>query len=185
MLERAVELVNGSFRGRYIYGGLQTSQPPFELTADGVLYRGDLGHIELRMSDGNTNQVSVNGAEAFGAFGAQVAGSVNLDPVLNMTAGGTMLRDLNGGRGVSPGGLHLVYSGGPVDIDLTSAESLEDVATAITTATGGIVTVDGLGLNGHALTLNDSGGGPLRVMEFNGGSTARDLGILGSSWAAR
>lgn len=182
MLEQAVEVANRNFRGRYIFGGFRTDRPPFELTADGVLYRGDMGHINLRMSDSSENQISINGMDAFGAFDAVVTGSVDLNPILNMAAGGTMLRDLNGGRGVASGGVHIVYAGGPgagVDVDLSTAESLEDVATLISAATGGAVTIIAGPLAGHALRVNGPAGG-VTISEFNGGTTGKDLGILGT-----
>jgi flagellar hook-associated protein 3 FlgL len=177
ILNEVVDAGNRRFRGRYIFAGHNMLEAPFEVTADGVLYRGDMGRVTMRMSDTSTNFVNITGKEAFGAFDAHVDGTVDLNPALDLAPDGTRLRDLNGGAGVSPGSISLSYGAGPttVAVDLSSAESLEDVAALIGNATGGAVTV-GVAAGGAALTL--SGPGVISVQEVNGNTTARDLGIL-------
>lgn len=181
ILEQVVELGNRRFRDRYVFGGFQTSRPPFELTADGVLYRGDMGRIALALSDYANNDINVTGSDAFGAFDARVLGSVDLDPVLNFAADGTKLSQLNAGRGVSLGTIRVSYGALTADVDLSAAESVADVADMISAATGGAVTVTAAA-GGHALQVN--GPAPLVVGDLNGGRTAADLGIAGAGAGA-
>jgi flagellar hook-associated protein 3 FlgL len=178
LLEEAVDLANRSFRDRYIFGGHQTLTPPFEITADGVIYHGDMEHVDVQLTGNGLHQMSVNGAEVFGGMDARVTGAVDLDPALDLTADGTRLSDLNSGRGAAAGWIRVVHSGGTVtDVDLTAAETIQDAADLIADATG--LTV---GLNASANGLQISGGGgPISVQESGGGTTARDLGILGSA----
>ena len=179
LLEQAVEIANRRFRGRFIFGGLETTREPFEITADGVLYHGDLGHTSVPMSDNAANQINVNGADAFGAFDARMAGTVDLDPALDLAPDGTRLTDLNRGAGVSPGAISMTYGAVPrtVTVDLSGAESLEDVKALIESATtkAGLLVTVGVDGTGHALTFST----PVTVRELNGNTTARDLGILG------
>jgi flagellin-like hook-associated protein FlgL len=180
LLEEAVSLGNRRFRERYIFSGHQTDTPPFEITSDGVLYHGDLEHIRVQLTDNSINRISVNGADAFGAFDARVIGSVDLNPRLDITADGTRLSDLNAGSGVALGVIRIVHSGGTVsDIDLAHAETIEDVAAMINDGTGGALTVS-VAAGGNALQVA-GGGGPITVQEVGGGTTARDLGILGAA----
>ncbi|HOX07213.1 MAG TPA: flagellar hook-associated protein FlgL, partial [Planctomycetota bacterium] len=179
ILDQMVDSGNRRFRGRYIFAGHNMLEAPFEITADGVLYHGDMGRVSMRMSDNSSNLINVTGREAFGAFDASVSGAVDLDPSLDLAPDGTMLRDLNGGAGVSLGAISVTYGAVPttVNIDLSAAETVEDVATLIGAGTGGAVTV-GTDPTGHALTL--TGAGAVTVQEVANNTTARDLGILGS-----
>jgi flagellar hook-associated protein 3 FlgL len=184
LLEEAVSLADRRFRDRYIFSGYRTGTPPFEITGNGVLYHGDLRHIQAQLTQNTINQVSINGADAFNACDARVQGTVDLNPALDFADDGTRLRDLNRGNGVASGAIRLTYSGGTVDVDLASAETVEDVSALINAATGGVVTVSAGGAGNSAISLTDGGGGPLTVAEVNRGATARNLGILGSSGGA-
>ncbi len=179
ILDEIVDSGNRRFRGRFIFAGFNMLETPFEITGDGVIYNGDAGRIGMRMSDNSKNFINITGREAFGAFDATVQGGVDLDPALDLAPDGTMLRDLNGGVGFTPGYLDVTYGAVPttVRIDLSGAETLEDVATLIQAGTGGAVTV-GVDGTGHALTL--AGPGTVTVADVNGNTTARSLGILGS-----
>jgi flagellar hook-associated protein 3 FlgL len=180
LLEEAVSLGNRTFRDRYIFGGHQSTTPPFEMINDGVLYNGDMKHVRVQLTESTINQVSVNGADVFGAFDARVTGVVDLNPGLDITADGTQLSDLNAGTGVAEGSIRVNYSGGIIDVDLGAAETIEDVASFLSIATGGVVTIAVAGAGNSALQLTDGGGGPLSIQELGGGTTAQNLGILGS-----
>jgi len=181
ILAEVVDLANRRFRDRYIFGGHETMTVPFEITAGGdVRYNGDMAHVKVQLTENAINQVSVNGADVFNAFDAAVTGIADLDPALDLSvdATGTRLSELNGGGGVTPGSIRIIYGGGTVaDVDLTTAETVEDVATIINDATGLAVAATAAG---DALQIS-GGGGPISVQELGGGSTARELGILGSA----
>jgi len=70
--------------------------------------------------------------------------------------------------------------GQPFSVDLTSAESLAEVITAINTATGGVVTAQ-LASPGNVIELVDStflGAGPLTVTQATGSLAAQYLGLI-------
>lgn len=88
------------------------------------------------------------------------------------------LATLNGGRGVARGSVQITdRSGSSAVIDLSQAETVDDVLNAINSATGIRVraTVDG-----DAFKLVDRSGSTasnLIVREYGGGNTAADLGL--------
>jgi len=90
-----------------------------------------------------------------------------------------LLRSLNGGSGVSQiGSIQLTDRSGVVaPVDLSNAESLTDVLTAINTAPTAItasISASGLGIE----LLDTSGGaGPLVIEDLGGAATAADLNI--------
>ncbi len=182
ILEQAVDLANQRFRGRYIFGGTETLAPPFEITANGVLYRGNMEHIEVQLTDGSLNEINVTGVDTMAAFDARVMGTVDLNPALDIAADGTKLADLNQGQGVNLGSIRITYGGGPVTVvDLTGSESLEDVGDAIQAATGGGIVV---ATAGGSITLTNTVGVGITVAEVNQNTTANDLGILGTTAVA-
>ncbi len=97
-----------------------------------------------------------------------------------------LLRNLNGGQGIAqPGEISLTdRTGATATIDLTHAETLDDVLEAINTAqTDSLVPLqlkarlnsDGTGI--EILDTSGSTSGPLIIEDVNGGTLANDLGI--------
>ena len=92
----------------------------------------------------------------------------------------TSLAALNGGGGVAAGTIHISNRAGQsADVDLSTAQTVGDVLTAINAS--------GLGITASvvrsSLVLTDStqGAGATQVTDVNGGTTARDLGLASSS----
>jgi flagellar hook-associated protein 2 len=115
--------------------------------------------------------------EALGAgslsfrFGGQVNQGVSLD-------------DLNAGSGVARGKIKITdRSGASAVIDLSSAQTIDDVLAAINASDAIDVEASAVG---DRIRLTDSSGGlaNLRVQEVSGGTTAADLGLGGLSVAA-
>lgn len=91
------------------------------------------------------------------------------------------LSELNGGSGVAAGKIRITdRTGAQATIDLTDAVTLNEVLTRINAESGIGVTA---AVQGDRLVLNDTtgGGGTLTVANVGGGTTAGDLGILGSA----
>jgi flagellar hook-associated protein 2 len=101
------------------------------------------------------------------------------DALLNRS---TFLSRLNGGDGVSAGKMQITdRAGGSAQIDLTAAQTIEDVVSAINGQTSADVKVR---IDGDRLVLEDQTGlstGSLSVAEVGAGQTAASLGLLGSS----
>ncbi len=115
------------------------------------------------------------------------AGTLTIDAAGASLARITDLDVLNGGQGVARGSIRITNrAGSSVVVDISSSLTLEQAVSAINSASGLNVTasIQGAGAAnpGAGLLLTDSSGGAgtLQVQEVGGGSTAADLGILGS-----
>lgn len=92
----------------------------------------------------------------------------------------TPLSILNRGGGVFAGSIHVTNRAGQqADIDLSGAQTIGDVKTAIETAVGGL----SVNISGSQLSLVDSSAstGATKIEEVGTGQTAANLGLLGSS----
>ncbi|HCV41978.1 MAG TPA: hypothetical protein DGH68_00725 [Bacteroidetes bacterium] len=69
LLSDAVDTANTQFNGRYVFGGLQTTDPPFILAADRsavtVNPNGISGTIQYPVGEGVSSVVNIDGQEAF------------------------------------------------------------------------------------------------------------------------
>lgn len=96
----------------------------------------------------------------------------------------TPLAQLNGGNGVARGAITITdRSGATATIDLTAAQTIDDVVNAINNATGVRVQAS---INGDGLVLTDKTGqttSNLSVQDVGNGTTAADLGLAGSAAA--
>lgn len=87
------------------------------------------------------------------------------------------LADLNGGAGIYHGSIRISQGGvGTATIDLTTAETIEDVVNAINDTTGVNVTAR-VSADGYALELVDNIGTGISVQNVGVGTTATDLGL--------
>jgi len=200
-LNSLVSLANAKFGNRYLFSGTQVGTAPFELTQDGVVYNGDITAMQSNIAEGARSEIEVNGADAFGALTSEVTGRVNLNPRVNLgssdnttlNADGTLkldvptyatrLSDLNGGSGVSKGKIAVsIDSGSPKSfytVDLSTADSLEDVATEIQKAIPGAAIKVFPNANGTGIKLV-SAGNTITVKEVGENTTGRDLGLIPS-----
>lgn len=104
------------------------------------------------------------------------------------TGGGSLshttdLEDLNGGAGVSRGSFKITdASGNSAIIDTSSCVSLDDVISKINTSLDVSVNAS---VQGDKLVLTDDSGGAgtLKIKDLANGTTAKNLGIVGSATA--
>ncbi|MHC4885372.1 MAG: flagellar hook-associated protein FlgL [Planctomycetota bacterium] len=176
-------LGNREVGGRYIFGGTETTEPPFQMIdSEYVLYTGNEEKIEVQVGKSQFESINVTAPEVFGSLITNHT-SDQLAPRLNIDVdNGTRLEDLNLGTGVSSGSINITYSGSTVqglEIDLSGADTLEDVIDTIQNATTNVITVS-LNTAKDGIVLTDGGGGPITVQEVASNNVARDLGILGS-----
>lgn len=96
--------------------------------------------------------------------------------------GGTLLKSLNGGTGVDAGKISITNRAGDtaVEVDLSAAETIDDVISAINSAASGIDVKASINSSGNGILLTDASGGTgsLVVGEVDGGETAAGLGLL-------
>ncbi len=172
---------NTTFRGRYLFGGTNTSERPYELNGQTVTYNGNESLIQSYSDLDVLFSANIPGTEVFGGISEAVTGSVDLNP--QVTAD-TLLSTLQGGAGLSPNGAISVSDGSNVSvIDISTAVTIGDVARLIeeNPPQGRQVQVD---ITGQGLTLRmptsfgPNAGANLSVSEVGSGRTALELGIL-------
>lgn len=164
---------NQQFRGRYLFAGTRTTQPPFQLDGKYVNYAGNEGELQSYSDLDELFETSINGNEVFGAISEPARGAADLNPVLHAN---TPLADLHGGLGIGAGSINI--SDGLVSsiIDISSARTVGDLAKLIESRPPAgrklTVTIKPTGLD---IAID---GGNLQITEVAGGTTARELGIL-------
>lgn len=171
--EQVFSLANTQYNGQYLFGGDKNSAPPFVQSRGGVQFVGTSDVPQNSVDANTTAPLSVAAQSVFGATSGAVQGTADLTP--NLTAN-TRLADLRGvgGNGVSLGAI--VISNGTTSklVDLSKADTIGDVTSAINAAGVGGITA---AISGQGLTLS---GGPtdnISVTDVAGDSTATDLGI--------
>ncbi len=130
-------------------------------------------------------EVDSTTAEALGILGSAEGGTLsgrNLQ--LQYISERTRLDDLNGGQGVHRGRFRITdRSGRTAVVDLTQAgdNRIENVIWDINSR--GLGVVASVNANGDGILLTDTSGGSgeLRVVDIDGGTTARDLNIAGTA----
>ena len=150
------------------------------------------GRIELEDLSGGGGSSSlavedINSAVVVRQLGldATAAGTTLTGNRLAAGANSVLLRNLNGGAGIEvPGSIELTNRDGlQATIDLSSAESLDEVLSAITNAeTGGGASLEltaRVNDAGTGIIVEDSSGGAgnLIIADTGGGTVAADLGI--------
>ncbi len=178
-IQTLVNAGNKRLLGRYLFAGSRTDAMPFDLKESYVEFLGNENTLENYADIGLLFETSLNGNEVFGAISEPVRGSIDVGPAL---ATNTLLSDLNGGLGIAPGSITVGAGSASVMVDLSGAVTIGDVAGLIEAnppaGRSVVVTVAPTGL---LVELDPAGGGQLTISEVGQGSTASDLGILGTS----
>ncbi len=177
LLEQMVSVGNRRFLNTYLFSGRQV-EVPFELVADGVLYRGDADRMETIIeSDLSQDSFTIPGMEFFGAVSAGLRGAVDLDPALTSD---TRISDLDGalGRGVTLGRILVTVGNEQAQIDLRGAATVGDVVDKLNAELpGGLVA--SVGTSGIQFT-RAAAGDPVTVSAVAGEATVADLGLEGT-----
>ena len=175
-LESLVDTGNQNFRGRYIFAGSLTSVRPFVNLDDGtVRYDGNELEIQSYADLSLLTSSNLDGNAVFGAISDPVCGSVDLEPVLTLD---TRVSDLRGGKGISKGSIAISNGSNVSTIDLSSAETIGDIAALIKTnpPTGSELYVE---VTSTTIQIQMAGStGNLSISEVGGGTVANELGIL-------
>lgn len=173
ILAQAMSLANKQFQGTYLFAGDRGTQAPFVSDMGGVRFTGSEGVLANDYDQGVSLPFMVNGNELFGAMSSQVRGTADLTPSLSPQ---TRLSDLRGatGNGVSPGAFRLSNGVTSALVDVSAADTVQDVVDAINAAGVGSITAS---LSGGGITLS---GGPAETISVAeaGSSLPGDLGIL-------
>jgi flagellar hook-associated protein 3 FlgL len=178
-IEQLANVGNQQFRGRYLFAGARTTTLPFAHVGQEVIYQGNEADLPSFVDLELPYASNVPGSEVFGTFSTGVRSTVDLNPALTAN---TRLVDLRGGEGILPASIAVSDGTSTTIVDLSSAETIGDVAALIAAnpPAGRTITatVTAVGLE---IDIDDGGGGTLTVREVAGGHTAEDLGILNTA----
>ena len=182
MLNSLLSVANRDLRGIHFFGGDRHSEAPFTSLLGGVRYigggEGMLGDLGLA----SDVRVTIGAEAAFGALSGRVEGERDLDP--SMVAA-TRLSELRGanGNGVRAGVIEIDVNGTVSQLDLSDADSVGDVLTALTTviqATDPGATVGIDAATGDRIAITPSLGISVIIRDSNSSTAAGDLGLQGT-----
>lgn len=185
ILQQVLNAANTKFRGRYLFGGTQNADAPFEQIGNGqVLYSGNAEQIESHVEADLRIVNNLSGQAAFNVL--TTVDSSDLDVALTLD---TRIDDLYAGSGVALGEIDItIQDGGTTEIrriDLTPAESINDLKLLIEDAFAGSsvsVTVDVDPASNSGLRLTPASG-TVTVADVTGSRVATELGITSAATA--
>jgi flagellar hook-associated protein 3 FlgL len=176
---RLMDIGNQVFRDRYLFAGSATDTTPFQLKwSSSVEYFGNEEQLPSYCDVDLLLPSNVSGSVVFGAISEPVRGSVDLDPALTAN---TRLADLHGGEGITLGSIVISDGLNASTVDLSTAETIGDVAALIAANPPQGRTLD-VQITATGLTMQlDAAPGDLSIREVLDGTTAYELGILEES----
>ncbi len=192
ILQSMLGLANTRSEIGAVFGGSRPGSDPVEPFGGGFRYRGEGDGLQTDLGRTGSLPVTLGGRHVLGSTSTRVQ-SATISPELT---GDTRLADLRGvrGLGIAKGEIELSYDGNlPVRVDLTNADSIQDVADRIEAAliaqeTTLGVTILGpggvsVGPDGLAFDLEAQGGAnpQLTISDVGAGTTAEDLGLTTDS----
>jgi flagellar hook-associated protein 3 FlgL len=169
--QQSLSIANTQFEGAYLFGGSKSTQQPYVSVAGGVQFVGSSTVLQNTAATDTQIAFQVSGESVFGAAG-QVTGTA-ISPALTAS---TRISDLAGaaGNGVKLGTIQLSNGTTTKQVDLSKADTVQDVINSINTAGVGTITAS---ISGNHLVLSGGASDNITVTDSSGGTTAADLGI--------
>lgn len=170
---------NQKYQSVFLFGGdgaVAGDAVMQDFAGGGIRYLGTNSNLSVDVGLAQPVGVNSNAVEAFGSMSARVRGTVDLNPLVE----GARLEDLNGalGEGIRRGSIRVTVNGTAVTVDLSDADTLDDVAERITAGIRSVKLTAGSVLVGdHGLELVVNNGNAIAIADFEQGKTAADLGI--------
>ena len=175
-----MDIANAQFADLSVFGGrdgAEASGRVFEPFLGGVRYTGAAENLRTLVGAFEPEAFTSNGVDAFGALSARVRSEVDLAPAASADV---RLADVGGalGRGVRPGSVQLTVNGATVDVDLSFADTLGDVAERVNAAIAEAAPAAGVLAVGPAgFELTGTGGNTVSLADAGNGTAASDLGL--------
>lgn len=192
LIDTVFNSLNRDYADIHFFGGERTGQPPASAFFGGYRYSGQGSGLYTDIGPGLGFPITIGADRAIGAMTAKQGGTVNLNP--NLTAA-TKITDLRGPGGAltALGTVHVTIDDGTttteLDIDLSAAESMGDINTAIESAIRAAVPgaltgafPGAAGFNGSRLSLGVSGGHTITFADGPSGQAATSLGLAGHNY---
>jgi len=172
---RMTELGNSKFQDQYIFAGSNVTTPPFTNANGAMRFTGKNDELLTISDSASTVAANVTAEDTFGVRSDFVVGTVDLNPRLTPA---TPLALLNRGDGVRGGLIEFSDNVEQVELDLSNAYNLGEVADAINgKQLSGRTLLATVGTNGLEIEFADGLAGFINIREVGGGNTASDLGI--------
>jgi flagellar hook-associated protein 3 FlgL len=178
MLNEMVRIGNSQYQDIYLFGGTRTATTPYLDLLGGIQYQGTGEGLVTDIGLPRSIPITTPGEEAFGSLSARVRGERDLDPT--MTAD-TRLADLNGanGSGITLGAINIDVGGTDIEVDLSTAHTIGDVAQLLQDAiqdvdAGATVGIDAATGNRLEIAGNSVA---ITITDLASASVAADLGI--------
>jgi flagellar hook-associated protein 3 FlgL len=181
LIQTVVNAGNTTFQGRNLFGGSFNTSPPFSFDASGaVVYDGDQQSLNTYVDTNLTQGTNIDGNTAFSALSAPI--TADLNPALTLA---TQLSDLKGGQGVVPGQISVTLTSPATTttIDLSQARTIGDLKDLIENALGAANVTVSINPAKNGITIIPTAG-TITIANPAGGTTASDLGIVGSAAAS-
>lgn len=160
LFDQAMRLANSTLQGTHIFSGYKSDADALRASANGVVYQGDKGRIELAIESSSRLATNLLGDEVFLKQMRVLGGEADLD--LGVTAT-TLLSTLNGGTGVDQVvASNFTLTDNNLGItstisDFSAATDINDVLTAINAqlAADGITNITAkMGADGNNIFLD-------------------------------
>lgn len=193
IIQGLFQIANRESRVGHVFGGSTPGEPPLGSFLGGYRYTGRGPGLVTDLDLGGSIPVTLGGGTLLGSTASRVRGTADLDPDLTLDS---RLHDLDGARGIGvvTGVITFSFDGAsPETIDLSGAETIDDVIDRITArlqayeSQQGVTVLGpgGVSFSGESLTIDvDAGGGANRSLVFGDqgtGTTALDLGLADDS----
>lgn len=177
VIDALVSAANRKYLDRYVFSGGSPTTMPFQRDGNYILYAGDDAPLHSWQGVFEKLAASVSVNDSIGVY-SQAGYGTDLSPNLD---GATRLAVLNRAAGVAPGRIRVDAGvGEPVVVDLSTAARVQDVLDMINNDP--VLSAQGVavGLNsaGNGLAVLTGPGATVSISEVEGGSTARDLGLV-------
>jgi flagellar hook-associated protein 3 FlgL len=168
---QSLSIANTQFEGGYLFGGSKSTQQPYVSVNGGVQFVGSSTVLQNTATTDTLLAFQVSGDSVFGAAG-QVTGSA-ISPALTPS---TRISDLAGasGNGVKLGTIQISNGATTAKVDLSKADTVQDVINSINAAGVGGITA---AVSGNHLVLSGGALDNISVTDTGGGTAAADLGI--------
>lgn len=174
----------------YLFGGSNPGKVPFTIASQGFRYSNEPDPLFTDIGINRSVPVTLGANNVVGDLTSSVQGFVDLDPTLQAD---NRVIDVTGARGlpIQLGTVRMQFTDlvagaqAAVSVDLTGADTIDDVTDAITKAVRDYETQTGLtilGPGGVAISGNsiaiDIPSGDLTFSDIPGGFTGQDLGLI-------
>lgn len=169
---------NNVFRDHQLLGGFLNTDSAFVYDGNDIVFQGSDAIAKTKIGAGIPTAINVNATESIGAFAEFLEG----DPLNASLDENSRLVDLRRGQGVTPGVIRISGGGNFVNVDLTSAATIGDVASLISEVElDGRPIVASVTNDGLRIEYEDGLAGTLAIADSVGTTTAKELSISNPS----